>query len=268
LLWCPREHECDSKLATVDGAHLRRWDASGTATSSKPVSVFPSPLATAAAWCPHAAEELCVATETDALFFDCRDGGKVSLRVPQPHDGATLDVDYNPNKLSALATAGDDGTVRFWDLRRNDQPLAKVLRTSAAWCTAVKYNRFHDQLLASATADNLVQLWRVSSISSAPLLDSFPGDDDDGDLRPKTSENSNPDDDDDDLRPGASDNNPDAKAEPTAADVQVRTFDLHDDAVYGLAWSAADAWIFASLSFDGRLVLNHVPSPEKYKILL
>ena len=53
-----------------------------------------------------------------------------------------------------------------------------------------------------------------------------------------------------------------------AADVQVREFDLHDDAVAAVAWSRCDAWCFASLSHDGRVLLNHVPSQEKYKILL
>lgn len=49
---------------------------------------------------------------------------------------------------------------------------------------------------------------------------------------------------------------------------QVRTFDEHEDSVYSLAWSASDAWVLASLSYDGLVVLNHVPSTEKYKILL
>ena len=33
------------------------------------------------------------------------------------------------------------------------------------------YNRFHDQLVLSSSSDTLVSLWRVSSISSAPLLE-------------------------------------------------------------------------------------------------
>lgn len=49
---------------------------------------------------------------------------------------------------------------------------------------------------------------------------------------------------------------------------QVRTFDEHEESVYSLAWSASDAWVLASLSYDGQVVLNHVPSTEKYKILL
>ena len=36
----------------------------------------------------------------------------------------------------------------------------------------------------------------------------------------------------------------------------------------GVAWSAADPWVFASLSYDGRVVVNRVPGQIKYKILI
>jgi hypothetical protein len=38
--------------------------------------------------------------------------------------------------------------------------------------------------------------------------------------------------------------------------------------VYGLAWSAVDPWLFASMSYDGRLMVNKVPKSVKYKILI
>lgn len=44
--------------------------------------------------------------------------------------------------------------------------------------------------------------------------------------------------------------------------------DSHEDSVYGLAWSAAEPWVFASLSYDGRVAINTVPAAEKYQILL
>lgn len=79
--------------------------------------------------------------------------------------------------------------------------------------------------------------------------------------------------------------------------------DQHEESVYKVAWSPADAWIYCSLSYDGRygylcltfiiilfstsfafllldnvltfvfcllyrVIVNHVPSTEKYKILL
>ncbi len=51
-------------------------------------------------------------------------------------------------------------------------------------------------------------------------------------------------------------------------DKHIQAFSQHEDSVYGVAWSACDAWVFASVSYDGHVVINHVPAAEKYKILL
>jgi hypothetical protein len=48
----------------------------------------------------------------------------------------------------------------------------------------------------------------------------------------------------------------------------VVTWDEHEDSVYGMAWSNADPWLLASLSFDGRVIINRVPKNIKYKILI
>ena len=48
----------------------------------------------------------------------------------------------------------------------------------------------------------------------------------------------------------------------------MRSYDQHDDSVYAVAWSAGDPWIFASLSYDGQVVINTVPQDQKYKIIL
>lgn len=106
--------------------------------------------------------------------------------------------------------------------------------------TAVAFNAFHDQLLISGGSDARVNLWRVSSISSAPLLELG-----------------------DDTGDGGK------KAEPKlAADVCIKSHEDHDDSIAGVAWSAHTAWVFASLSHTGKLVISQVPSAEKYKILL
>lgn len=36
----------------------------------------------------------------------------------------------------------------------------------------------------------------------------------------------------------------------------------------GLAWSSADPWLFASVSYDGRVAVNRVPGNVKYSILI
>lgn len=51
-------------------------------------------------------------------------------------------------------------------------------------------------------------------------------------------------------------------------DGKVASWDEHEDSVYGLAWSAADPWLLASMSYDGRVALNKVPKNVKYRILL
>ena len=55
---------------------------------------------------------------------------------------------------------------------------------------------------------------------------------------------------------------------PPVKDEVVRVYQEHEDSVYCAKWSTADAWVFASLSYDGRLVISHVPSAEKYRILM
>ena len=57
-------------------------------------------------------------------------------------------------------------------------------------------------------------------------------------------------------------------AGPTWPDGVHAGFEEHEESVYHVAWSAADPWIFASLSLDGRLVVNHVPTATKYGLLL
>lgn len=48
----------------------------------------------------------------------------------------------------------------------------------------------------------------------------------------------------------------------------IATYEEHEDSVYAVDWSSADPWLFASLSYDGRLVINRVPRALKYHILL
>lgn len=51
-------------------------------------------------------------------------------------------------------------------------------------------------------------------------------------------------------------------------DEKAHTYDDHEDSVYGLAWSCVEPFVFASVSYDGRVVVNKVPSTVKYKILI
>lgn len=48
----------------------------------------------------------------------------------------------------------------------------------------------------------------------------------------------------------------------------IGVYEEHEDSVYAVEWSSADPWTFASLSYDGRFIINRVPKKIKYGILL
>jgi WD40 repeat protein len=193
-----------------------------------------------ACWDPHAASNIAATSHHSLFFIDSRKN-ECSNRVINAHDGVIRAADYNPNKPFTLVTAGDDRKIKFWDARNLTNPL-NVLGGHSHWVWTAKYNPFHDQLLVSGGSDNIVNLWRIASCSSAPWLSSTTTD----------SQEAGP------VTDGSDD----------PPDVKVRAIDSHEDSVYSVAWSPADAWLFCSLSFDGRVLLHNVPSTEKYKILL
>jgi WD40 repeat protein len=195
------------------------------------------------AWDPHGVESMAVSAGANVKLLDWRTGGGGVGAVQQSfacHRYGVADLDYNPNKPYVLATAGHDGLVKFWDLRSAKTPLFNMRGGHRHWVSQVSYNPFHDQLVLSAGTDSIVNLWRVSTISSAPLL-TF--DDDEAD---------------------DNDNN---NSETSAPNVRVSRYE-HMDSCYAVAWGAADAWVYASVGYDGKVALNQVPSKEKYKILL
>lgn len=51
------------------------------------------------------------------LVFNCR-----GLSISLVYDLLYRDLDFNPNKQYYMATCGDDGYSRFWDVRNPSEP--------------------------------------------------------------------------------------------------------------------------------------------------
>jgi WD40 repeat protein len=134
-----------------------------------------------------------------------------------------------------LVTGGDDGILKFWDIRAPSAPKL-MIGAHNHWVWAAYYNGLKDQLLLSGGSDGKVALVNAASLSS-----------------------------DADPQSAASGNSGGVHSWP---DGVLASFEEHDDSVYSAAWSSADPWIFASLSHDGRVVVNHVPRDTKYALLL
>lgn len=43
-------------------------------------------------------------------------------------------------------------------------------------------------------------------------------------------------------------------------DQLIQSIDEHEESVYSLCWSASASWVFASISYDGRVLIHTVPT--------
>ncbi|XP_057714778.1 EARP-interacting protein homolog isoform X1 [Corythoichthys intestinalis] len=200
---------------------------------------------TSGKWSPHHnCSQLATASDTAIRGWDLRTMSQIYC-IENAHGQLVRDLDFNPNRQYYLASCGDDCKVKFWDVRNVQEPI-KTLEEHSHWVWSVRYNHSHDQLVLTASSDSRLILSNMVSISSEPF----------GHLV-----------DDEDLSEGE-ENPQDDKGKEPLKDSVVSTYEEHEDSVYAAEWSSADPWLFASLSYDGRLVINRVPRNLKYQILL
>lgn len=181
------------------------------------------------------ANQFVVLHENGIKSYDSRDSNNIAFEIPNAHIQPLRDLDVNPNKAFTLATVADDCALKIWDVRNNKLPVFSIV-LHQHWITSVSFNKFHDQLILTSSTDGTVQLTCASSCSSENINE---------------KENS-------EIKEGAKVQIPDGLLEK---------FEQHEDSVYCAEWSI-DPWIFASISWDGRVVIKKVPKKYKYQILL
>lgn len=243
VAWNTGDESATAVLASAHGTSLRTWSLDNNELLLQDKLELDLSMALlgssvgALRWDPHHSNYISYTLGGCIQTWDVR-AKSVAFSIDDAHLQTVLDVDYNPNKPFCLASGGDDGKMKFWDLRHARKPLL-ALSAHSHWVWSVRYNRFHDQLVLSSSSDSTLALWRVSSISSAPIVEL-----DEQDFMSESA------------------------AGADVADTKIRAYDEHEDSVYAVAWGASDSWGFGSVSYDGRFCMNHVPSTEKYKILL
>lgn len=177
-------------------------------------------------------------------------------------------VDFNPNSQYFLATGGDDCKAKFWDLRQTSNPMLH-LQTHTHWIWSIRYNPFHDQLVLSSGSDARVALMRAKSLASEPFGQMTDHEEEEvtriaGEQDPDDSKADNG------GEVTGSEHDDEYKGVWTGSreqcDEVIKVYEDHDDSVYAAEW-ATDPWIFASLGYESRLVINKVPKAEKLNIL-
>lgn len=93
---------------------------------------------------------------------------KDSFVIPFPHgDHRISSIDSNFIKQYTIITAGEDGVVSVWDIRRPTTPLLSTRIFTHAVSTC-QYNLYHDNLIFAAGLDSTVALFSLSSVGSMP----------------------------------------------------------------------------------------------------
>lgn len=183
-----------------------------------------------ASWDPHDSNGIVIGVSGDLITHDIRSNHPSQTKT-YAHDLSIRCIDHNPNKPTQFASSGDDCIIRIWDSR--NLSTAMEIRHHSHWVWNLAYNQSHDQLLLSSSSDCNVNLESIVSVSSVPQF-----------LYEDEEEGSK------------------------TVDGLVAGFEEHEESVYGVSWSCGDPWIFASVSWDGRVVVNQVPKEHKYKIIL
>uniref|UniRef100_A0A182N945 EIPR1-like beta-propeller domain-containing protein n=1 Tax=Anopheles dirus TaxID=7168 RepID=A0A182N945_9DIPT len=197
----------------------------------------------------HQGNQFITLHDCSVRSYDVRDPNHVVWCIDEAHSQLVRDLDCNPNKQCHIVTGGDDGVLKVWDFR-NTKEHVFARSDHHHWIWSVRFNTYHDQLILSSGSDGKVLLTCAGSVSSeAPEAGTGDGGGSGGAVEQGV---------------GGAVEGP----REHLADGLLQTFDQHEDSVYGVEWSTADPWMFASLSYDGRMIISKVPKQYKYQILL
>lgn len=235
-----------TKVISVVDNYFALWDLGGSkpqVTVTGKLSGKGLPRFTNGKWNPHnECNQFVTLYENNIQGWDLRSLSDPSWMIPSAHSQIIRDLDFNANRQYFLATCGDDGYMKFWDIRVTDEPVLSRIEHSH-WVWNIRINPFRDQLVLTSSSDSRVILYSVASISSEPYRHIVSPEDDNG-------------------------HGDETCSKEKLEDGVIRRYEEHEDSVYAVEWSSADPWTFASLSYDGRLVINKVPREYKYQIML
>ncbi|CAM6035432.1 unnamed protein product [Sphagnum compactum] len=229
-LWWPSGKH--NQLVSIDAENLYLWDID---TSLKTAQVHGFASAgelshmASGCWDPHDVNHVATATDVSVQCWDLRSMNQTN-KIEQAHMLQVRHLDFNPKKQHIMITAGDDSRIRIWDLKMPNIPLQE-LPGHQHWAYRVQYNPKYEELVLSSGTDSRVNLWHVALALS-------------GDAKPRS--------------PFGSPKGP--------SDSLLRAYTEQEDSVYGLAWSTRDPWVFASVSYDGRVMVDSVPQSVRKQL--
>ncbi|XP_039003309.1 WD repeat-containing protein DWA2-like [Hibiscus syriacus] len=219
VLWWPSGRH--DKLISIDDENLFLWTLDCSKKAAQAQSKQSSGMLhylSGGAWDQHDINAVATTCESSVQFWDLRTMKKTNA-IECAH---IRNANYDMKNNHILVTAEDESGIHIWDIRKPKSPVKDLPgHTHLTW--AVTCNPEYDGLSLSAGTDSTVNLWMAPTSAEDEA----------------TSESI-------------------AESPTQQADPLLNSYSDYEDSVYGLTWSSREPWIFASLSYDGRVVVESV----------
>ncbi|GFZ10512.1 transducin/WD40 repeat-like superfamily protein [Actinidia rufa] len=205
-------------------------------------------------WWPSGRHDKLISIDEQNLYLWSLDTLKKTARVQSQESAGMLPYlsggAWDPHDVNSIASTCES-SIQFWDLRT----MKKTNSIEHAHIRNVDYDTKKKYVLVTAEDESGIHIWdlRMLKIPSLELpghshTDSMVGQSAGTDSavnlwlasQPRT----------DDLSSESLVESPKMQVDPL-----LNSYSDYEDSVYGLAWSSREPWIFASVSYDGRLCL-------------
>ncbi|KRX98783.1 Protein TSSC1, partial [Trichinella pseudospiralis] len=193
-------------------------------------------------WKPFSASEACILIGSNLIFVDLKNGmeqfNKRKVTVNEDSQNPLTVAKWDPHHDSCCLTLAQGTAIFGWDSRSSKQTY--LIEDAHSLCIRdLDFNPNRPYYLMTGVRFNPVhdQLFLSSSTDSKVVLWC------------------------------AASFSSESKLIFSIPDGPLREYDDHEESVYCCEWSACDPWVFASLSYDGRIVIKRVPRDLKYTIL-
>jgi len=94
-----------------------------------------------------------------------------AITIPKAHASDVNVISFNPHNIGKkdvkvknvlLASGGDDGAVKVWDIRRPNNPLIDNIEWHKGPITSLSWDPYDDSQLAVSSEDNSLSIWDFS----------------------------------------------------------------------------------------------------------
>lgn len=160
---------------------------------------------------------------------------KINTHIKEAHSNAVLSIQQDPLNQFLLCSSGTDYSLKFWDTRKTDIPIATI-DDNSHWVWSCKYNNNYSNVLVTASSSSLVR--NIIFGKKEELLENNEEGRTGVELDKKLDEYSYVD------------------------------YYEFEDSVYVVDWLCNDSWTFAAVSYNSYFHINKIPEDVKYKIMI